>query len=172
MKFWFAAALVGMLAIAGCGGSPSDSSATPSGTSVTVTATETPLATPALSCGDKTCVPAAPTSTPPGGCGGGEWEQCEKQAQSAAFTDLFARYHFPQNSGAVVSSEYVNWPDSCLGISTSGVMCLQVITPGYRMILRGANTPFVEYHTDLSGRAVFVAEYATYQDVPPTQTPR
>jgi hypothetical protein len=173
MKFWFAAALVAMLAIAGCGGSPSDSSATPSGASVTVTAAATPRATPALSCGDKTCAPVAPTPTAPLSCsfGSGIWEQCEKQAQSAAFADLFDRYHYPANSGAVVSSEYVEWPDSCLGMQTPGVMCLQVITPGYRMILRGADTPFIEYHTDLNGHAVFVAEYATYQDVPPTHTP-
>jgi hypothetical protein len=53
--------------------------------------------------------------------------------------------------------------------SSPGVVCAQVITPGYRVILQAAGTPFVEYYTDLNGHAVFVAEYATYQDVPTVQ---
>jgi hypothetical protein len=175
MKLWFAAPLVGMLAIAGCGGSPSDSSATPSGASVTVTATATPRATPALSCGDKTCVPAAPTPTAPLSCGFGSgiWEQCAKTAIDPAFADYVTRFSIPTGEEqAVVIEERIDWPDSCLGVDTPGVLCLQVITPGFRFVVTAApGRPYAEYHTDLNGHAVFVAEYATYQDVPPTHTP-
>lgn len=74
---------------------------------------------------------------------------------------------------AVVIDERIDWPDSCLGVDTPGVLCLQVITPGFRFVVTaGPGRPYAEYHTDLNGHAVFVAEYATYPDVPPTQTPR
>jgi hypothetical protein len=36
---------------------------------------------------------------------------------------------------AIVSYEEVEWPDSCLGVQVEGIMCAQVITPGYRVIL-------------------------------------
>jgi hypothetical protein len=178
MKFWIGGALVEMLAvcIAGCGGS-SASGGSPTPTRLLIAATPTrtpvpvttaPLASAAFSCGQKTCVPTQPTSTPPGGCGFGEWDQCGKQAAEPAITDFNTRYVDLPNSLAV-SSDYVEWQDSCLGVQQLGVVCAQVITPGYRVILQAAGTPFVEYHTDLNGHAVFVAEYATYQDVPTVQ---
>lgn len=74
----------------------------------------------------------------------------------------------------VFIEERVDWPDSCLGVDTPGIVYAQVITPGFRFVITagpGPGTPYAEYHTDLNGHAVFVAEYATYQDVPPTQTP-
>jgi hypothetical protein len=121
-------------------------------------------------------VPAAPIPTAPASCGfgTGDWEQCAKTAVDPAFTDLSARYNIPRGTElAIFSEEQVDWPDSCLGVETPGILCAQVITPGFRFVITaGSGTPYAEYHTDLNGHAVFVAEYATYQDVPPAQTPR
>lgn len=54
---------------------------------------------------------------------------------------------------AIVSAEPVEWPDSCLGVQTQGVMCLQVITPGYRVVLEAEGEQYV-FHTDQEGRSV------------------
>ncbi|MEZ4767000.1 MAG: hypothetical protein R2844_01045 [Caldilineales bacterium] len=48
---------------------------------------------------------------------------------------------------SVVSVEPVDWPDACLGVYTPDVMCLQVITPGYRIVV-DANGQQVEVHTN------------------------
>ena len=53
----------------------------------------------------------------------------------------------------VVSEEQVDWPDACMGIETPGVMCAQVITPGYKIVLE-ANGKQYEYHTNESGSVV------------------
>jgi hypothetical protein len=53
----------------------------------------------------------------------------------------------------VVSIEKVEWSDSCLGAAGSNEMCLEVITPGYRILL-SANDQVYEYHTDLNGSLV------------------
>ncbi len=57
----------------------------------------------------------------------------------------------------VVSSRPVEWPDSCLGVTLPGVMCAQVITPGYIIILE-ANGKQYEYHTNADGSAIQAGE--------------
>ncbi len=52
-----------------------------------------------------------------------------------------------------VSGEYVEWTTSCLGMEGPREMCLQVITPGYRIFLMAQGVRY-EVHTDMSGRAV------------------
>jgi hypothetical protein len=47
----------------------------------------------------------------------------------------------------VVSMEAVEWPDSSLGCPEEGMMYLQVITPGYRIVVAGEGQEYV-YHTD------------------------
>lgn len=59
----------------------------------------------------------------------------------------------------VVSVEEVEWPDSCLGVSSPEVMCAQVITPGYRIVLEYDGRQY-EYHTNLSGEQVVSARLA------------
>jgi hypothetical protein len=52
--------------------------------------------------------------------------------------------------------EPVDWPDSCLGVASPGVACAQMITPGYRVILR-ANGSDYEYHTDAQDNFVMAS---------------
>lgn len=56
----------------------------------------------------------------------------------------------------ILSFERVDWPDACLGIQTPGLMCAQVITPGFRVILEAEGKRY-EFHTDLSGSDVRLA---------------
>jgi hypothetical protein len=47
----------------------------------------------------------------------------------------------------VASVTAVDWPDACLGVRSARMACAQVVTPGYRVVLRqGGRT--LEYHTD------------------------
>jgi len=62
----------------------------------------------------------------------------------------------PQNL-IMRSINQVNWPDSCLGVTKEDVFCLQVITPGYRIVLESEQQQFV-LHTDLAGRSAVVTK--------------
>jgi hypothetical protein len=55
----------------------------------------------------------------------------------------------------ILTVEPVDWPDTCLGVSTPEIMCAMMITPGYRVLLR-ANGSDYEYHTD-GGDSVVLA---------------
>ncbi len=57
----------------------------------------------------------------------------------------------------VVSAEEVEWPDSCLGAAKPDEMCLQVITPGYRVILEHRGQRY-EFHTNADGSRVVEAQ--------------
>lgn len=62
------------------------------------------------------------------------------------------------NEIKLVSVEKVQWRDSCLGIEREGMMCMEVITPGYLVILE---TPLgmYEIHTNDNGSAyIFVPQ--------------
>lgn len=58
----------------------------------------------------------------------------------------------PVDEISLISSEKVEWNNSCLGASEPGEVCAEVITPGYRIVL---DTPkgLYEIHTDLSGKS-------------------
>jgi len=51
---------------------------------------------------------------------------------------------------SIVTSEYVEWPNSCLGVETEGVVCAEVITPGFKIVAEAGGQQ-VEYHTDIKG---------------------
>ena len=57
----------------------------------------------------------------------------------------------------VLSVEPVNWRDACLGVAKAGMMCAQVITPGYRITLELDGRQYI-YHTDASGSQIVLAE--------------
>jgi hypothetical protein len=57
------------------------------------------------------------------------------------------------NQVIVVSVEAVTWPDSSLGCPQPGMMYLQVITPGYAVVLEHDGRRYT-YHTDRGQRVV------------------
>lgn len=66
----------------------------------------------------------------------------------------------------VISVQDVEWPDACLGVYTADMMCAQVITPGFRVVLAVDGAQY-EYHTNIDGSFVqlFAAPEANVGDV-------
>ncbi len=85
-------------------------------------------------------------------------DACEKQATDAALGEMAGRLGIDPaelKASAQVTAEYVEWPDSCLGISTPDVVCAEVITPGFKIVIDAGVLAF-EYHTDMGSRLEFV----------------
>jgi hypothetical protein len=74
-------------------------------------------------------------------------------AISAAITALSGTLNLPPGQITIVSAEAVEWRDGCLGVQKIGVMCTQVIVPGYKIILE-VNGEQYEFHTDEDGSTV------------------
>jgi hypothetical protein len=75
-----------------------------------------------------------------------------EEAIQAAVEDLAKKVGAPVSEIALESREEANWSNSCLGCATSGEICKQVVTPGYRLILRVRGAAY-EYHTNRTDRA-------------------
>jgi hypothetical protein len=80
-------------------------------------------------------------------------------AQIVAIGTLSDALHLPLNQIKIVSTQAVDWPDSCLGIVHANQGCAQVVTPGLRLILE-ANQLQYEFHTDQAGRQIVGATLA------------
>ena len=91
-------------------------------------------------------------TTPPTGVPASQAPQAALNARQ----DLAQRLNIPADEIKIVSVEAVEWPDGCLGVHIEGIMCLQVITPGYRVVLE-ANGAVYEYHTNENGSQVILA---------------
>lgn len=76
-----------------------------------------------------------------------------QQAVMAAKRDVASRLGVSIEEVRIVQVEAVEWPDASLGCPEPGKMYIQVITPGYRVVLQAAGKTF-EYHTDRGSRAV------------------
>jgi hypothetical protein len=77
-------------------------------------------------------------------------------AQDAAVSTLAKNLGLETSEIEVVSTESVEWPDACLGVTQEDIACAQVVTPGYKIILE-ANGKQVEYHTNEDGTVVVPA---------------
>src|SRR5215208_4168781 len=80
-------------------------------------------------------------------------------AQRLAISKLAENLGITPDQIKLVSTEAVDWPDSCLGIATEGIACAQVVTPGFRVIL-DANGKKVEYHTNQDATTIIPATVA------------
>ncbi len=141
-----------MLMLAACGGAVVPPSIMPI-TSPIESPVQTPVAPP-------------PTTMAPAPGGGlitkpesAKWNNAPQAALNARKL-LMEQLKVDVDLIGLVSAEQVDWPDGCLGIQTPGVMCIQVITTGYRVVL-SANGSEYEFHTNLSGDVVL--------PVPPAQ---
>lgn len=108
------------------------------------------------------CTPltALPTNVPSPSSGEGEpintptpaGEQ-QNEAVAAARLKLSEDLGLKPEQIELISSEQVDWPDGCLGLASAGEMCIQVITPGWLIILRAEGQEY-EFRTDLEGNIV------------------
>ena len=70
---------------------------------------------------------------------------------------LAQQLHVDLDQVKAVAYEPTEFPDSCLGLALPGVMCAQVITPGYVVTLEAEGQKYV-FHTDDNGTNVRLAE--------------
>lgn len=66
---------------------------------------------------------------------------------------LAARLGLAPDEVTVSSVEAVTWPDSALGCPAPDMMYLQVLTPGYRIVLEAGGTEYT-YHTSRTDQVV------------------
>ena len=83
----------------------------------------------------------------------------EAAAVDAAMRDATGRLSLASDAEDihVQQVETRQWPDASLGCPREGVMYLQVVTPGYLIVISAAGKQ-LEYHADGRGRIVFCQE--------------
>ncbi len=64
-----------------------------------------------------------------------------------AKNDLAKKLNITVEQVSVISIEKVDWPDTSLGYPEEGKMYAQVLTPGFRIVLKALNKSY-EYHSD------------------------
>jgi hypothetical protein len=135
-RLLFSLTLIGLLAAA-CG-SPG--------------ASDLPTTEPTFTLPAPTTTPIPPTSTPlpPTGI---HIPVNVPPAQHVAIQTLAAALGISADQITVVSIEAVDWPDGCLGVRRMGVLCMQVIVPGFRIVLEAKGKQY-EYHTSADGSVV------------------
>ncbi len=77
-------------------------------------------------------------------------------AQMAAIQAISTIYNIPVEQIHIANTEAVTWPTGCLGVVLPGVMCTDVVTPGFRIMLT-ANGQQFEIHTNQDGSSVIDA---------------
>lgn len=93
--------------------------------------------------------PEEPVSRPPSDAEGPDLDPI--------VADAAQRLGIAPEEVAVVTVEARDWPSSALGCPQPGMFYLQVITPGYLVLLEGAGRR-LEYHTDERGTFVLCKE--------------
>ncbi|HEY3291432.1 MAG TPA: hypothetical protein VGK87_14980, partial [Anaerolineae bacterium] len=81
----------------------------------------------------------------------------EPKAVTAARLELARRMGITYTSASVISFTATDWPDSCLGVLIPNTACAEVITPGYRILIK-ANDVVYEYHTDKDGTSLILLD--------------
>ena len=143
--------LLAMLILAACGGAAMPPVVTPVTPAQPSTPTDTPFTSPLES-----PIPTPGTTGPGGGLitkpESAKWNNAPQAALNARKL-LMEQLKVDVDLIGLVSAEQVDWPDACLGIEQPNVMCAQVITPGYRVVL-SANGLEYTFHTNLTGDVV------------------
>jgi len=80
-------------------------------------------------------------------------------AQRIAISTLAENLGITPDQIKLISTEAVDWPDSCLGLETEGVACAQVLTPGFRVILEAADKQ-VEFRSNQDATVIRPATVA------------
>jgi hypothetical protein len=74
----------------------------------------------------------------------------------AAIQAVSKKYNLPVDQIHIANTEAVTWPNGCLGVVIPGVMCTDVVTQGFRIMLT-ANGQQFEIHTNQDGSSVIDA---------------
>ncbi len=101
------------------------------------------------------------------------WNVWEPLAVQSARRDLALSLQLPQYNIEITGVESVDWSDACLGLTKPDEACVEVITPGFLMLLTDTSTATsYEYHTDLDGGQVRQAEGAASRPSPAPGGPK
>ena len=74
-------------------------------------------------------------------------------AVKAAKNSLADQLRINVNSVQLLFDQSIQWPDSCLGVTQSGIMCAMHVVDGY-LIQLSANDQTYELHTNLDGSQI------------------
>ena len=107
------------------------------------------------------------SAAPPPSAQGADTKTRE-EAFRESVKDLSKKTGAPERDIAGVAQEDMTWPDSCLGCVKTGETCAQVLTPGYRIILRVRDATY-EYHTNRGDR-VRLCNQSLVPGTPPPPT--
>jgi hypothetical protein len=107
---------------------------------------------------------------PPASAEGADLSKSRQHAYDEAVDALHDQIHAPKNDIAGVSQDDVTWNDSCLGCPKTGEKCTQVLTPGYRIVLRVRDATY-EYHSDRGGKVRLCSQAAMPGTAPVTPVP-
>lgn len=114
---------------------------------------------------------SAPTpSLPPGGLPTPTpaWPPEAQPLLDRAIADLAGRLRIPPTQVEVVRVERVAWPDGCLGCPSGDRMCIDVVVPGFRLILRAGGQEY-EYRSDEKDRVLLCPAKPPIGDWGPAQ---
>jgi hypothetical protein len=121
----------------------------PTGTTAAAAPTRPPMVTtvaPTTSgSSDPAATPAAVPSLAPGSTG-----EVPEDKVAQAIADLTQRTGAAAATVAVVSAEVVEWSDGSLGCPQPDMVYLQVITPGYKLVLETGGKQY-NYHASTQG---------------------
>jgi hypothetical protein len=108
-------------------------------------------------------------ASPPPPSAQGADSKTREEAFRASVKDLAKKTGAPESDIAGVVQEDATWPDSCLGCVKAGETCAQVLTPGYRIVLRVRDATY-EYHTNRGDR-VRLCSQSLVPPAPPATPP-
>lgn len=77
-----------------------------------------------------------PAATAPAATGSPGPGSDEEAVVGAAIAALAERIGLGATRFTLDRVEAVSWPDGCLGVAVPGLLCTQMVTPGYRVVLR------------------------------------
>jgi hypothetical protein len=80
--------------------------------------------------------------------------------------DLAERLEISNDQITVVHSEAVEWNDGSLGCPQPGMVYLQVVTPGFRVVLAGQDQLY-DYHSDTKAHFILCNPDGVIADPPP-----
>lgn len=92
-------------------------------------------------------------SYPPPAEGGTRMPDDSGPAIVAATGALAKQLGISADSVQLIFAQSIQWPDSCLGVTPSGVMCAMHVVDGYRIQLSADNMTY-EMHTNLDGSQI------------------